>query len=78
MPFDPSTYQVSHAADHDLILTHTETAKLMRLSIRSLDRLCEVGLAPPRIKLSNRRYGYWKSDVLAWLHARTSPAKRAA
>lgn len=51
---------------------------MLRLSTRSLDRLCETGEAPPRIQLTGRRVGYWKRDVLAWLHARTSPAKRAA
>ena len=64
--------------DLDVVLTHAETALVLRLSTRSLDRLCETGEAPPRIHLTSRRVGYWRSDVLAWLKARTSPAKRAA
>ena len=62
----------------DVVLTHPETARMLRLSTRTLDRLCETGEAPPRINLTGRRVGYWKRDVLAWLQARTSPAKRAA
>lgn len=62
----------------DVVLTHPETARMLRLSVRSLDRLCEIGEAPPRIQLTGRRVGYWRSDVLAWLKARTSRAKRAA
>ena len=64
--------------DLDVVLTHPETARMLRLSTRTLDRLCETGEAPPRINLTGRRVGYWKRDVIAWLQARTSPAKRAA
>ncbi len=62
----------------DVVLTHPETARMLRLSTRSLDRLCETGEAPPRIQLTGRRIGYWRSDVMAWLQARTAPAKQAA
>lgn len=78
MPIDPSTPATRDAADLDVVLTHPEAARMLRLSTRSLDRLCETGEAPPRIQLTGRRIGYWQSDVLAWLRARTSPAKRAA
>ena len=64
--------------DLDVVLTQPEAARMLRLSTRSLERLVEIGEAPPRIRLTSRRVGYWKRDVLAWLHARTSPAKRAA
>jgi len=66
------------AMDLDVVLTHPEAARMLRLSTRSLDRLCEVGEAPPRIQLTGRRIGYWKRDVLAWLRARTTPPKRDA
>ena len=65
-------------ADLDIVLTYSETARVLRLSTRTLDRLCETGEAPPRIQLSGRRIGFWRRDVLAWLLARTSPAKQAA
>ena len=80
MPHAPSTPAPSNAevADLDVVLTHPETARMLRLSTRSLDRLCETGEAPPRIQLTGRRVGYWKRDVLAWLQARTSTSKRNA
>lgn len=66
------------APDVDVVLTQAEAAQLMRLSERTLQRLDEVGEAPPRIALTGRRVGYWRSHVLAWLYARTAPAKRVA
>ena len=62
----------------DQVLTTSEAAHLMRVSARTLERLAETGEAPPRIQLSGRRIGYWRSDLMTWLKARTSPAKRAA
>ena len=62
----------------DRVLKTSEVAQMLRLSTRTLERLVETGEAPPRIQLSGRRVGYWRSDVIAWLQARTSPAKRAA
>ena len=78
MPLDPPIPATPDAPDLDIVLTHGEAAQMLRLSTRSLDRLVETGEAPPRIQLTGRRVGYWKRDVLAWLQARTSPAKRAA
>ena len=75
---DTNTPAPPDALDLDVVLTQPETAKLIRLSTRSLERLVETGEAPPRIQLAGRRVGYWRSDVLAWLKARTSPAKRTA
>ena len=67
-----------NARDLDVVLTQPEAAQMLRLSTRSLERLVETGEAPPRIQLSGRRIGYWRSDLMTWLKARTSPAKRAA
>ena len=67
---DTNTPEPLDAPDLDVVLTHTETARMLRL--------CESGEAPPRIQLTGRRIGYWKRDVLAWLKARTSATKRAA
>lgn len=86
MPHEPLTpaasdYGLPADTDNpaaDLVLTTSETAHLMRLSTRSLERLGETGGGPARIQLTGRRVGYWRSDVMAWLKARTSPAKRAA
>lgn len=64
--------------DLDVVLTQPEAARMLRLSTRSLERLVEIGEAPPRIQLTGRRVAYWKHDVLAWLQARTSSSKRKA
>ncbi len=62
---------------NNLILTEAETATLTRLSSRTLQRLAEDGHGPGRIQLTNRRVGYWRHDVLAWLDARTARVKQA-
>ncbi len=61
---------------NNLILTEAETATLTRLSSRTLQRLAEGGHGPGRIQLTNRRVGYWRHDVLAWLDARTGPTSK--
>jgi len=58
--------------DIDQVLSQPEAARLMSLSTRTLERLVEVGEAPPRILLTGRRVGYWQNDVLSWLRARTT------
>jgi predicted DNA-binding transcriptional regulator AlpA len=60
------------------ILTKREAAQLARISERTLDRLSEDGRGPARIALSDRRVGFSRQAVLAWLASRTSPDKRAA
>jgi len=74
----PTAPDYGQAADLDVVLSQSEAARLMCMSSRTLERLVETGKAPPRIQLTGRRVGYWKRDVLAWLRARTSPAKQAA
>ena len=68
----------AEASASDEILTQAEAARLVRLSIRSVQRLDEEGCFVPRVQLSSRRVGYWKRDLLAWLAARTAPAKAGA
>ena len=65
----------SKASALDLILTEAEAAQLVRLSTRSVQRLAEDGRFAPRVQLTGRRIGYWRSDVEAWLVSRTAPAK---
>lgn len=62
----------------DRILDKNQTAAWAGISTRTLDRLEEEGDGPPRVRLGKRRIGYWESDLMAWLRARTSPAKRIA
>ena len=71
---------VSHPPlpDNHVILNESEAAELTRLSIRTLQRLAEDGRGPRRIQLTERRIGYWRRDVIAWLDSRTAPLKRAA
>ncbi len=76
MPSDLAPFPPADSAD--VVLTYPECARMLRVSVRSLDRLCEMGEAPPRIRLTGRRIGFWRRDVLAWLQARTAPAKRSA
>ena len=78
MTLDTNTPATADAADHDIVLTQPDAARMMCMSTRTLERLVETGEAPPRINLTSRRVGYWRSDVMAWLKARTSPAKQAA
>ncbi len=73
-PNDPSLPQT----DIDLVLTEAEAARLTRLSTRTLQRLAEDGRGPRRIRLTERRVGYWRRDLLSWLSERTSPLKHAA
>jgi predicted DNA-binding transcriptional regulator AlpA len=65
-------------SDANPILTEAEVSRLTRLSTRTLQRLSEDGRGPRRIRLTERRIGYWKADVLAWLNSRTSKFKHAA
>lgn len=78
MPTDTNTPAAPPAADLDMVLSQPEAARLMCMSLRTLERLAETGEAPPRVQLTGRRVAYWRADVLAWLRARTSPAKQVA
>ncbi len=60
----------------DTILTLDETAALLRINVRTLQRLGTDG--PPRINLATRRVGFWKSKVIAWAESRGTDQKRAA
>lgn len=73
-----STLTPPDTTGHDVVLSQPDAARLMCMSLRTLERLAETGEAPPRIQLTGRRVGYWRADVLAWLRARTALAKRAA
>ena len=73
-----SNADVDYTASNNRILTEAEVAKLTRLSGRTLQRLAEDGRGPPRIRLTERRIGYWHRDVMTWLSARTTTLKHAA
>jgi predicted DNA-binding transcriptional regulator AlpA len=52
------------------LLTASETAQFLRLSVRSLDRLRCEGLGPKFVKL-RKRVLYRQSDLEAWIASRT-------
>ena len=51
----------------DEILTQAETAKLLCISTKTLGRLNESGTGPKKLKISNRRVGYLRSTVEAYV-----------
>jgi hypothetical protein len=53
------------------VLTEAETAELSSLSADNLRRLAKKKLGPPRVRLSDRRYGYPVGKFRAWLDQRT-------
>lgn len=67
-----------NVAAADEIITQAEAARLLRMSVRQVQRLDELGEFAPRIRLSTRRVGYWKQNCLAWARARTAASEQAA
>lgn len=81
MPLDrptPDPTPPPDVAGFDRVLTLNEAARMAGVSVRTLHRLFEIGEGPPRVQLTARRVGVWQTDAIAWLRARTAPAKRAA
>ena len=62
------------SAESDPVLTISEAAHLMRVSVRTLERLAETGEGPPRIQLTGRRVGFWRSDVMACIKRHQEPS----
>ena len=56
----------------DLVLTRRETAQRLRISVRTLTRMERDKKLPPRIRLSDRIYGYRASVIESYLDARTA------
>jgi predicted DNA-binding transcriptional regulator AlpA len=59
------------------LLTQTEAAKALRISLRQLQRLDELGEGPPRTRLSERRVAYPRAGLIAWVNERTDTLKAA-
>jgi predicted DNA-binding transcriptional regulator AlpA len=55
----------------DPLLTEKDLSAWVGLSIPNLQRMRSTGTGPHYVQLSPRRIGYRKSDVEAWLTART-------
>ncbi len=58
------------------VLTEREAARLLRLSVRTLQRLAAAGTGPAKMRLTRRRIAYRRSDLLEWIAVRA--AVRAA
>ena len=56
----------------DRIYTRRETAERLRVSVRTLTRMERAKKLPPRIRLSDRIYGYRASAIENYLDARTA------
>jgi predicted DNA-binding transcriptional regulator AlpA len=60
------------AAPDYIVLSDKQVAEIAGFGIRTLERLREKGEAPPRVRLSARRYGTRLGDLRQWLQARVS------
>ncbi len=57
----------------ELIVTEAEAARLLRLSVRTLQRLRIEGDGPPFVRLtSGRRLGYLRTDLETWARSRSA------
>ena len=54
----------------DRIRTRRETADRLRVSVRTLTRLERRGVMPPRIKITDRIFGYRDSSIDQFLASR--------
>ena len=55
----------------DPLLTEKQLSAWLGVSLPSLQRMRSNGSGPHYVQLSSRRLGYRRSDVEAWLAART-------
>jgi predicted DNA-binding transcriptional regulator AlpA len=56
------------------LLTEREAAEMLRLSIRTLQRLNQDGGGPLKLQLTVRRVAYRRTDILAWIAVRETAA----
>lgn len=61
-----------------LIVTEAEAARMLRLSVRTLQRLRVEGGGPRYVQLTTRRIGYSVSAVEAWIERREAASTSAA
>jgi predicted DNA-binding transcriptional regulator AlpA len=62
---------ISEAAETDFVVMPKKTAKILGVSVRTLRRMQDRGEAPPRVKITERMFGYRHSEILKFLEART-------
>nr|WP_295740336.1 helix-turn-helix domain-containing protein [uncultured Acidocella sp.] len=59
------------------IHTQSQAAEMLNISVRTLGRMVADGTGPRRVRVSERRVGYLRSDLEQWLKARTEAGETA-
>ena len=62
----------------DFIITESDAAKMLSLSLQTMRRLRLDGGGPSFVKLTERRIGYLATDVRAWAQGRCFSSTSAA
>ncbi len=78
MPSHEYARQSSQSASMESVLMETDAAKLLSLSVRTLQRYRVDGGGPAYIQLGERRVGYCHVDLEAWLASRRRASTSAA
>jgi predicted DNA-binding transcriptional regulator AlpA len=60
------------------VLTTRESAALLGLSVRDLERKRAAGEMPPAVQLGTRKLGYTLESLLSWIASRTESQEAAA
>lgn len=67
------------ASNGNSIVTEAEAAHMLRLSLRTLQRMRAGGVeGPPFVRLTERRIGYRVADLNAWAESRVSSGRALA
>lgn len=61
-------------AEHDELLPRDETARILTVGVRTLERWAKAGIGPRSIKVGPRAVRYRRSEVSEWLDAQTRGA----
>jgi predicted DNA-binding transcriptional regulator AlpA len=55
----------------DYVRSRKQTAARLNISVKTLQRMEQRGEAPPRVRITERRYGYRDSAIEQFLKSRT-------
>ena len=55
----------------DYVVSSQKAAEILGVSIRTFRRMHNRGEAPPRVKITDRIFGYRNSEIMKFLEART-------
>jgi hypothetical protein len=64
--------------DTNIVVTEGAAARMLGLSMRTLQRLRIEGGGPPFVKLTDRRLAYSVEDLHAWVRSRSVASTSAA